>query len=168
MKKLSMLVLASLFAMSACFAFGAASARASDNDRYRTVDYRQLFTLMTEFGYEVNMRSGDDDISILPFSDEDFIWWIIGDKNRPRIDITDNGQRIEFYVYNKSNNSNLSKRSDTWNNDNVHGRARVDVDGDPILEHVLDISGGATEAAIRAFFKQCEESHKSWRAAVVD
>jgi hypothetical protein len=133
---------------------------------YKTVTYEQIFDLMKIKGYNVTLESSDND-EIEPYSDDEIIRWRI-DNSRARIDIGDSNRRIEFYVYETTENQELINLVNTWNEKHFFSRSHVDDDGDPVLELELETTGGVTEANITAFFRTCVTSFNGWKRDVVD
>ncbi|WP_347241413.1 YbjN domain-containing protein [Thermus sp.] len=54
------------------------------------------------------------------------------------------------------------ERINAWNREKRFSRAYLDKDGDPVLEWDLDLSGGVTDGAIKAFLDLFEESLRAF------
>jgi hypothetical protein len=148
------------------FVLGVVSAQAADGTVYKELSYQQLYNIMQDAGYEVNLHSDLRD-NIVRFSEDETIAWEIND-DVALINVNNEGRRVEFYIYITSNRRNVLDSVNEWNKDHFYSRSHVDEDGDPVLELELDTTGGITEARIKDFFKTCQSSFNQWRDSITD
>ena len=120
---------------------------------YETISVDQLLELMQDQDYNVE-KTEDDDVL---WRIDGYSTWIIpmhGDSS------------LLFYTGFTDAEVTLRKVND-WNGQTLYARSYLDDDGDPILEHALNLSGGVTESRILDFVSISRDIFIKWQRDVV-
>ena len=122
-------------------------AMAAPDTLYTNITADQLGQIMERNGWVVDASWGG-------------ITWYIDD-TYASIFMYDDGNAIQFYKYITGVRYSLWEINQ-WNRDHRYSRSYLDMDGDPVIELDLDLSGGVTEARIIEWLKTCHVSLIWW------
>ncbi len=133
---------------------GTAGAAARNEIVIDAITGKEFAALMAEFGYDVQLEKDDEGDPYLVSSkgDTSFVVIFYGcDKNPDAL------KRIcgdvQFRSSYEAPEAASLPRMNSWNTDFRFGKAYVDVDGDPTIEMVLNMSGGVTASYVRNILK---------------